>query len=174
MGGLHYPPWDNAARSGRTTHATVPPAPSLPETLLAASSWCSAQSRSSSPVSSAWCGSSSGATLSLLAVERENLIRVSLGVFSCHLLSRDPTDGRLGFSQHILRAQTREQIENAREDAGQPVWWLAPSPVSLSVVSFTNAVLSPGASAWAPGSPWPSGVQVALEAHTELPRREYG
>src|SRR5438046_5763153 len=43
---------DNAAPPAHTTRATAPPAPSLPEIPLAASSSCTAQSRSSSPESS--------------------------------------------------------------------------------------------------------------------------
>src|SRR5205807_9979234 len=44
--------WDNAAPPARTTRATAPPAPSPPEISLAASSLCTAQSRSSSLESS--------------------------------------------------------------------------------------------------------------------------
>src|SRR5439155_25237276 len=51
-GGRPFPGWDNAAPPAHTTRATAPPAPSLPEIPLAASSSCTAQSRSSSPESS--------------------------------------------------------------------------------------------------------------------------
>src|SRR5438876_5557919 len=44
--------WDNAAPPARTTRATALPAPSPPEISLAASSLCTAQSRSSSLESS--------------------------------------------------------------------------------------------------------------------------
>src|SRR5262249_39269502 len=62
-----------------TTHATAPPAPFLPEISLAASSCCTVQNQSSSPESFVVYSTSSGATYPLLLVERENLIRVSLG-----------------------------------------------------------------------------------------------
>src|SRR5690348_9288933 len=47
------PAWDSAARSAHTVSPTAPPAPSLPRTLPAASSSCTARIPSSSPVSSA-------------------------------------------------------------------------------------------------------------------------
>jgi hypothetical protein len=63
----------------RTTRARVQPAPFLPEIPLVASSLCTAQNQSSSPESSvAGLSISSGATYFISAVERENLIRVSL------------------------------------------------------------------------------------------------
>src|SRR4029077_14905328 len=52
------PAWDSAARSAHTISPTAPPAPSLPRTLPAESSSCTARIPSSSPVSSA-CATSS-------------------------------------------------------------------------------------------------------------------
>src|SRR5262249_21130154 len=77
--GVHSRAWDSAAQPVRTTCPTAPPAPFLPKTSLAASSSCTARIPSSSPVSSACSQISSGLTLSILAVEREHLISVSLG-----------------------------------------------------------------------------------------------
>src|SRR5437870_6479742 len=51
-GGRRSQAWDNAAPPARTTRATALPAPSPPEISLAASSLCTAQSRSSSLESS--------------------------------------------------------------------------------------------------------------------------
>jgi hypothetical protein len=74
----HCPASGSAARSARTDRPTAPPGSSPPETLLAWSCSCTAQSRSSSPVSSAVGVSSSGCTLTTMPVETERELNQSL------------------------------------------------------------------------------------------------
>src|ERR1019366_3931827 len=116
------PPWDTPARLARTTSPTAPPAPSPPETMPAASSCCTARSRSSSPVSSASCFSDFSACSHHLICNRgknRELIQ-SFPNTTMHLVAECAViQAQVGSSARSLRVSQSRNIPRAFGDDAQ-------------------------------------------------------